>query len=245
MQSKAQSGDLRDALDSIPFRYPEAAREHFAPVYQRLSPSLAKALPGLLADCPDPDSALLLLDRLLSEGSSETLRVIESHPFLVHYAIAVFGNSRYIGETLVRNPDLLQTFLRERKLDRSFSHDEFSEALARFRSRSFERDGSLLLSRFKRREYVRIMLRDVLRISPLAETTGEISALSDVLLEEALREAESVMEHRFGLPQHVDAEGRALTTPFAVLSLGKLGGSELNYSSDIDLLYLYGDGREP
>jgi [glutamine synthetase] adenylyltransferase / [glutamine synthetase]-adenylyl-L-tyrosine phosphorylase len=52
------------------------------------------------------------------------------------------------------------------------------------------------------------------------------------------------MEKRFGLPQHVDAEGRALTTPFAVLALGKLGGSELNYSSDIDLVYLHGDGQE-
>src|SRR5947199_5805552 len=89
------------------------------------------------------------------------------------------------------------------------------------------------------------MLRDVLRISPLAETTGEISALNDVLIQNALREAESAMENRFGLPQHLEAEGRAVTTPFAVLSLGKLGGSELNYSSDIDLLYLYGDGHEP
>src|SRR5438270_3939090 len=245
MQSKEQPVELRDALDTIPFHNPAAAREHFRPVYQRLSPSLGKALPSLFADSPDPDSALLLFDRLLSDGSSEIQQVIESHPFLAHYAIAVFGNSRYIGETLVRNPDLLQTFLREKKLDHSYSHDEFSEALARFRSRSLERDVSLLLSRFKRREYVRIMLRDVLRISPLAETTGEISALSDVLIQNALREAESTMESRFGLPQHLDTEGRALTTPFSVLSLGKLGGNELNYSSDIDLLFLYGDGREP
>jgi [glutamine synthetase] adenylyltransferase / [glutamine synthetase]-adenylyl-L-tyrosine phosphorylase len=245
MPSGEQPGDLRDKLQAIPFHDPEAARQQLGSVCRRLSPSLATALPGLLAESPDPDSALLLFDRFLSEGSSETLRLIESHPFLAHYAIAVFGNSRYIGDTLVRNSDLLQTFLRERKLDRSFSQEEFSEALARFRSRSFERDVSLLLSRFKRREYVRIMLRDVLRIAPLAETTGEISALSDVLIQDALREAESAMEHRFGLPQHLDAEGRALTTPFAVLSLGKLGGSELNYSSDIDLLYLYGDGQEP
>jgi len=244
MQSREQPGDFRDALDVIPFQHPEAAREHIGPIYKRLSTSLAEALPGLLTDCPDPDFALLLFDRLLSEGPSETLRLIESHPFLAHYAIGVFGNSRYISETLVRNPDLLQTLLREKKLDQSFSHDEFSEALARFRLRSFERDVSLLLSRFKRREYVRIMLRDVLRIAPLAETTGEISALSDVLIQDALREAESAMEKRFGLPQHVDAEGRALTTPFAVLALGKLGGSELNYSSDIDLVYLHGDGQE-
>jgi [glutamine synthetase] adenylyltransferase / [glutamine synthetase]-adenylyl-L-tyrosine phosphorylase len=245
MQSSEQPGDLRERLEDIPFQAPERARQQLESVCGRLSPSLATTLPGLLADCPDPDSALLFFDRLLSEASPETLRLIDSHPFLAHYAIAVFGNSRYVGETLVRNTDLLQTFLRERKLDRSFSHEEFSEGLARFRSRSFDRDVSLLLSRFKRREYVRIMLRDVLRISPLAETTGEISALSDVLIQDALREAESAMEHRFGLPQHLDAEGRALTTPFAVLSLGKLGGSELNYSSDIDLLYLYGDGQEP
>ncbi|HEX3106364.1 MAG TPA: hypothetical protein VHQ22_18125 [Terriglobales bacterium] len=244
MQSKEQPVELQDALDIVPFHNPAAAREHFPSVYKRLSPALATSLPSLLMESPDPDSALLLFDRLLNDGSSEIQRVIESHPFLAHYAIAVFGNSRYIGETLVRNPDLLQTFVREKKLDHSYSHDEFSEALARFRSRSFERDLSLLLSRFKRREYVRIMLRDVLRIAPLAETTAEISALSDVLVQDALREAESAMEHRFGLPQHLDAEGRAVTTPFAVLSLGKLGGNELNYSSDIDLLYLYGDGHE-
>jgi glutamate-ammonia-ligase adenylyltransferase len=232
-------------FDTVPFRDAASARQNFDRVSAKLVPGLVQALPALLADAPDPDSALLLLDRLMNEASPETQRIIEKHPFLAHYAIAVFGHSWYLGETLIRNPDLLHTFLREKKLDRSFSREEFSEALARFRSRSFERDGSLLLARFKRREYVRIMLRDVLRIAPLAETTGEISALSDVLLEEALREAESSMERRFGLPQHLDPEGRTVNTPFCVLSLGKLGGNELNYSSDIDLLFLFGDGREP
>ena len=233
------------ALETIPFHDPRAADLNFRSVARKLSPSLAEALPALLSESPDPDSSLLLFERLMNESGEEILRTIERHPFLAHYAVAVFGHSRYLGETLIRNSDLLQTFLREKKLDQSFSRDEFSEALARFRSRSFERDSSLLLARFKRREYVRIMLRDVLRIAPLAETTAEISVLSDVLIEEALREAESAMERKYGLPQHVDAEGRTVTTAFAVLSLGKLGGNELNYSSDIDLLYIYGDGREP
>ena len=232
-------------FEGIPFQDAAAAHLSLDRVTARLSPALSGALPALLAESPDPDSSLLLFERLVSESSAETVRLLETHQFLAHYAIAVFGHSRYLGETLVQNTDLLHTFLREKKLDRSFSHEEFSEALARFRSRSFERDNSLLLARFRRREYVRIMLRDVLRIAPLAETTAEISALSDVLIEEAFREAESAMEHRFGLPQCLDADGRALTTPFAVLSLGKLGGNELNYSSDIDLLYLYGDGAEP
>ena len=79
MQPSEQPGDLREHLARIPFQNPEAALQHLAPVCQRLSASLAKALPGLLADCPDPDSALLLFDRLLSEGSPETLRLVESH----------------------------------------------------------------------------------------------------------------------------------------------------------------------
>jgi len=242
-EKSSTSGTRR--FEAIPFQDATAARLSFERVSARLSPTLASALPALLAESPDPDSSLLLFERIATGASAEILRLLETHPFLAHYAIAVFGSSRYLGETLVQNTDLLHTFLREKKLDRSFSHEEFSEALARFRSRSFEKDNSLLLARFKRREYVRIMLRDVLKIAPLAETTAEISALSDVLIEEALREADSAMERRFGLPQHLDAEGRALTTPFAVLSLGKLGGNELNYSSDIDLLYLYGDGPEP
>ena len=232
-------------FEAVPFREPEIALKNYERAAAKLSPALVGALPALLADSPDPDPALLLFDRLVGEASRETLRLVEAHPFLAHYAIAVFGTSWYLGETLLRNPDLLHTLVREKRLDHSFTREEFSEALARFRSRSFEGGGSLLLARFKKREYVRIVLRDVLGIAPLAETTAEISALSDVLIEEALRDAESEMERRFGLPQHLDSAGRAVNTPFAVFSLGKLGGNELNYSSDIDLLFLFGDGSEP
>lgn len=74
--------------------------------------------------------------------------------------------------------------------------------------------------------------------------TEEISALSDALLEEALREANRSLLARYDPPQHLDENGRAVEAPFAILSLGKLGGNELNYSSDIDLMYLFGDGPE-
>ena len=228
----------------IPFQEPESARKNLSRLLAVLSPALAAAVPRLLADSPDPDSALLLLDRLLGE-SEEVARLLNRHHFLIHYAIVVFGHSRFLGETLVQNADLLRTFLRDRTLDRSLSREEFSEALARFRSRSFENDFAQLLARFKRREYVRIMLRDALKIAPLAETTAEISALADVLIEEALREAGSELQKHLEAPQHVDAEGRLADTPFAILSLGKLGGNELNYSSDVDLVYIFGDGEEP
>ena len=229
---------------NIPFQDARTSNGTLARITDRISPALAAALPGLLAESPDPDTALLFFDRLVSE-SAEEVRLLNRNNFLAHYALVVFGHSRFLAETLIQNTDLLQSFLREKNLDRSLSREEFHESLARFRSRSFETDVSLLLARFKRREYVRIMLRDVLKIAPLAETTSEISALADVLIEEALREADRRLQHRYGTPQHLDAEGRMVDTPFAVLSLGKLGGNELNYGSDVDLMYIFGDGEEP
>ncbi len=227
----------------VPFRDAASAAAQLAALSQLLSPVLAAALPGLLEESPDPDSALILFDRLVS-ASPDVVLLLNRYNFLAHYAIVVFGHSRYLGETLQQNTDLLPAFLREKNLDRSFGREEFHETLARFRLRSFETDISLLLARFKRREYVRIMLRDVLKLAPLAETTAEISALADVLIEDALREADSRLQRRFGLPQHLDATGRLVDTPFAIFSLGKLGGNELNYSSDVDLMYLFADGQE-
>jgi len=232
-------------LSSTPFQEPSRASLNWSRVIQRLSPELASTLLALLAESPDPDSALILFDRLVNECSAETIHLLERHHTLVHYAVVVFGHSLFLGDTLIQNPDLLQGLLRDRNLNRSFSREDFQQNLARFRSRSFQTDLSLLLARFKRREYVRILLRDAMKIAPLAETTAEISALADVLLEEALREAVGHLRARYSPAQHLDSGGRLTDTPFAILALGKLGGNELNYSSDIDLMFIFGDGTEP
>ena len=234
----------RSSADHVLFHDAERAQLALSQVRKGLSPKLSEALLPLLAELPDPDSALAFLERLLCESNPEVVRLLERHPVVAHYALVVFGHSRFVGETLLQNTDLLHWLSGEKKLDCSFSRETFQESLARFRSRSFETDVALLLARFKRREYVRIVLRDALKIASLAETTAELAALADVLIEEALREAHSELQRRYGAPQSLDDGGRLVQTPFAVLSLGKLGGNELNYNSDVDLLYVYGDGSE-
>ncbi|MBZ5567829.1 MAG: hypothetical protein LAN64_08255 [Acidobacteriia bacterium] len=231
-------------LPHASFRDPEAARRNLARIAERVPAGVARAIPPLLTDLPDPDAALNLFERLTESAPAESFRAFDRDRVLVHYALAVFGFSHFLGETLIQNTDLFQILQRDKILDRSHSREEYREAFARYRSRSFETDIALLLARFKRREYVRIMLRDVLGTATLAETTNEISALADVLIDVALRETDAAFRSRYGPPQHVDAEGRLLDVPVAVLSLGKLGGNELNYSSDIDLLFLYGDGND-
>jgi glutamate-ammonia-ligase adenylyltransferase len=250
------------AVAGAEFSDRNGASEILTRIARQVPAGTAEALITLLPDSPDPEGALASFERLVESGGRELTRLLERHRFLIHYALVVVGYSRFLGDTLIRSPELLHAFLKERVLDRSYAPEELHEAFSRFRARSGapglmpagtgsaqgstegREEMSLVLARFKRREYVRIMLRDVLGIAPLAETTAEISALADVLIEEALSEAEVAMRRRYGSPQHLDAEGRVVQTPFAVLSLGKLGGNELNYSSDVDLLYLYGDGEE-
>jgi glutamate-ammonia-ligase adenylyltransferase len=240
--SPSISADLGAQVD---FRHPHIAAQNLARVGERVSGSGLRTLVQLLAESPDPDTSLNLFERLTANAGAEAFRLLERHQNLLHYAVAVLGYSHYLGETLIQNPDLFQVLLREKNLHLTHSRDEYAEIFARFRSRSLDTDTSLLLARFKRREYVRIMLRDVLRIARLAETTAEISALADVLIEEALRDADMRLRNRYGAPQTLDRDGRLVVVPFAVLSLGKLGGNELNYSSDIDLLFLHGDGEAP
>jgi [glutamine synthetase] adenylyltransferase / [glutamine synthetase]-adenylyl-L-tyrosine phosphorylase len=227
----------------ISFQNPEAAQLSLAHVGRSVSSELSAALPALLSESPDPDSALRLFDRLVSE-SPAIVPLLNQHPQLAHYATLIFGHSQFLGETLVQNPDVLSSLLRTKTLDQNLSHEEFREALARFRACASEKDTAAILARFKRREYIRILLRDVLRIASLGEITAEISALSDILLQTALTEASRAMQARHDTPQSLDANSRAVETPFAILSLGKLGGNELNYSSDIDLTYIFGDGPE-
>jgi [glutamine synthetase] adenylyltransferase / [glutamine synthetase]-adenylyl-L-tyrosine phosphorylase len=229
----------------IRFLDADAAVRNLARVCELVPDGVYQSFLALLPASPSPDATVNQFQRLAEMASPELLRLLHRHRSLVHYAIVVFGHSPWLGETLTQNVDLFYDFATERTFGHTHSREDFEQNFARMRSRSLETDIAALLARFKRREYVRIMLRDVLGIATLAESTAEISALSDVLIEQALQEVQVQLQRRFGAPQRRDAKGSLLDSRFAVLALGKLGGNELNYSSDIDLLYLYDGGDDP
>jgi glutamate-ammonia-ligase adenylyltransferase len=96
-----------------------------------------------------------------------------------------------------------------------------------------------LLARFRRRELLRIFLRDIRRLVTVSEITEELSNLADAILEYALRIARQELDNRYGSALETDRKGRDKLSSFVVVSLGKLGSKELNYSSDIDLMFIY------
>jgi len=95
------------------------------------------------------------------------------------------------------------------------------------------------LRRFRRRETLRIGVRDLLELTDVPETTVALTDLASVLIQAAYEVAEAALREQYGRPMHRDPRGRMVETGFAVIAMGKLGGGELNYSSDVDLLYVY------
>jgi glutamate-ammonia-ligase adenylyltransferase len=233
------------AFATVPFTDPARAETNLRLVEDLLPPGVWARLATLLAQVPDPDEALNDFERYLRDAAPPLVRYLETHPAALHYLLLVFSYSRFLSETLIHQPDLILWLHRPHgrvagdRLERLRTPEDLREELARFRATHFDLSPSVLLARFKRREYVRIMLRDVLGLGTLAETTLELSHLADVILESALAIAEQKFSKAYGLPQYIDAAGHVRRSHMVVFSLGKLGGQELNYSSDIDLLFLY------
>src|SRR6202140_1848285 len=115
------------------------------------------------------------------------------------------------------------------------------ESLARFALTNSQLDPHVLLARFRRRELLRIYLHDIRRARTIVETTEELSNLADAILEYALNLSRQQLDNRYGSPQNTDAGGRISSAEFCIVALGKLGSRELNYASDIDLVFLFSD----
>lgn len=230
------------AFSSIAFAEPARAETNLGLIEQRLPGNLWATLPALLAQVPDPDGALNFLERY-ARGTPESVSdYIARNPSALHYLLVMFSYSRFLSETLVHQPELIlwlhRTAPRE-NLERVKTPEDLHEEFARFEAVTLAQPPAVILARFKRREYLRITLRDVLGIATLAETTMELSHLADVLLQRALRACEQKLENAYGSPQYVDASGHRHAARLAILALGKLGAEELNYNSDIDLMFLY------
>ncbi len=117
--------------------------------------------------------------------------------------------------------------------------EEILESLARFALTNSQIEPNILLARFRRRELLKIYLRDIRNLGTVAEITEEISNLADAILEYALRQSQQELDNRYGIPLEIDKKDRAKQAQICIVALGKLGSGELNYASDIDLLFLY------
>lgn len=201
---------------------------------------LNEKIEALLHDLPDAEGARLFYERLRAEHPRAALG-LERDAGLLADALALAAWSPLLSTTLAQHPDYLQWLARVRLDSRVKTREELGEALGRFALTNSQLDSQVLLARFRRRELLRIYLRDIRRISSVVETTEELSNLADAILEYALSLAHQDLANHYGSPLCTDEHGRTAATTFSIIALGKLGSLELNYASDIDLLFIYSD----
>ena len=206
-------------------------------------PKVEPNIDFLLRDLPDQNGARLFLDRIANEQPRvyRNLTSQPGQPALLADVLALAAWSPLLATTLEQNPEYFPWLARERTEPRVRSLDELKESLARFALTNSSLNPQNLLARFRRRELLRTYLHDIRRSHTLVETMEELSNLADAILDYALSLARQDLDNRYGLPQHVDERGRIATAEFCVVALGKLGSMELNYASDIDLVFLYSD----
>lgn len=198
-----------------------------------LGAALLVAAPRLRAS-PDPESVLRHLGQYLQAVPDPDYfaRQLLSHPYLHEILIKAFGHSDYLANILVRQPEYLTALGDAQALEKPKLLNQFRREIVQLSAEGPGYDDPLDdLRRYRNREYLRIALRDVWLGETLLRITLEISQLSNALIDAAF----GITLSRAGIPSLRDA--------VAVIALGKLGGNELNYSSDIDLVFAYDPER--
>lgn len=194
----------------------------------------------LVENLPDPNGAQRFFNQLQEKHSSQAKKLLRANnEGLLADVLALAASSEFLSQSVLQHPDYLQWLDRKRKNAAIGTTEDLLESLARFALTNSALDANVLLARFRRRELLRIFLRDIRGLATVAETTLELSNLADAILEYALRAARQELENRFGAPLEIAPNNKTRPARFVVVALGKLGSKELNYASDIDLLFLF------
>jgi glutamate-ammonia-ligase adenylyltransferase len=228
------------------FGEPErAARELRAIV---ADPRAATALRGRVAPLveklallPDAEGALVRLERFVRAGGAAVLSVLGRSDASASDALLwALGGSPFLAEQVIRHPEWAEWLVRPGVLARPRRAGQVA-ADARHDTQGRAREaGRDALRRARRREVLQVAVRDLLRLSPVAETLQALSAVADGLVAVAFEMALAELSE-----SRPPEAGSGSTDGLVVLGLGKLGGGELNFSSDVDLVYVHRGGRGP
>lgn len=196
---------------------------------------LCQPLARLLPRCADPDMALNNFERFLASGAGGLLpTLLEGRARTLETLLQLFSTSQFFSDLLIANPDFLDVL--RIPLRSSPSRAEMLAQLQADVDAAYT-DSAVLSAfrKFRQAHMLRIGANDIIRDRPLEEITRDISRVADTSLEVALAVALRNLGQRFGEPRTAAGEPARCV----VLAFGKLGGKELNYSSDIDLMFLY------
>ena len=224
------------ALRDGPPRHPLSpqARRHF----NRLAPLLLCEIIAL----PEPDMAFRNLERFLSalRARATFFALLAENRPLIKLLVSLFGTSQFLSRILIQHPGTLDFLVADQDSDPEKARDRLVSDLAKHLKQANDYEEKLdALRRFNNEESLRIALSDLRgNFSPQQET-GQFSLLAEICLQQATTMAREELLPRYGLPTCIDGNGNEHEAAFAIVALGKLGGRELTYHSDLDIIFIY------
>jgi glutamate-ammonia-ligase adenylyltransferase len=240
------SESITERLKALGFRDGQKAGQNLRILREGAEKEFPLILPALLQGAlgaPDPEMALNNFERFVTCDEEKA----NLYPFLLRHSealsriLTVFGSSQSLSYFLMASPRRSLEYLAQPALllYARGKNGLYLEVCETLRNTSEMEETKNLLRRFRKWEYVRIMLRDLLGQAELPEITQDISDLADVCLQAAHDVCDRDLREKYGIPMFTDPEGNLHPCRFTIIGMGKSGGGELNYSSDIDLIFLY------
>ena len=212
------------------------------PPYREAFAEIVNHLLSASADSPDADAALNNFERFVSSTFNRLwlYRLLHDAPFLMRILSTCFGSSTYFSDILVRNPDyfyeLIDAGVMSDPKDRETMYCELSQAVRPF---DLAEQKLNAIRGYKRKESLRLGLRDLLGDADLETTTRELTNLAEVALQICYEIGKAELTPKMGTPLGELPNGEKVPSTLAVIAMGKFGGYELNFSSDIDVMFVY------
>jgi glutamate-ammonia-ligase adenylyltransferase len=205
-------------------------------ILEKISPLL---LQGLL-ESPDPDMALTNLERFLSIVGSRSsyYALLAENRDTLKALVSLFGMSEFLSKILINHPELLESMSERSRVSIEKTKSNLERELAGLLEQCSDFEEELdLLRRYHNEEVLRIGLNDIHGRVKQTVTTSQLSLLGEVCLGAAYHMAARELQ-RFGQPMYSDGDVEAEAS-LAVIGMGKMGGGELNYHSDLDIIFVY------
>lgn len=176
------------------------------------------------------------VDRLLTDFFTQPVVMEEKHHHLWMSIPKVWAISDYVSKHCLQQPELMTELFASGALNQPFQTRDFSALLqAHVASADTQEAWMSALRCFRKKMMLRLIWRDIMRWSTLEQTLDELSSMADVIINACCSWIDQHLQSQYGCPE----PHHSLPQRFVVLALGKLGGRELNLSSDIDLIFSY------
>jgi glutamate-ammonia-ligase adenylyltransferase len=224
------------AQEAVPFLSTRRCRQFLASI----APQLLRAL----AETPDPDMALMNLEKVTASlGAKSVLwELFSFNPPSLKLYVDLCAWSQFLSEILINNPGMIDELLDSLVLNQPRTAEQLEQELAELCRGAA--DVEPILHSFQDKELLRIGVRDILGKGTIQETTAALTDVAETILVQIAHLQEQPLLKRFGVPRLGEGPRVGKQSRFALLGLGKLGGREMSYHSDLDLILIYeGDGR--